>query len=152
MDIQFYANVAEIVGGILVVVTLIFLTVQIRQNTQAMRSTTIQSTMQSEMAFSNILVQNADVWEKMLTAQPLSEGEETRRAIVIYNTFMIDTESRWQQYRHGYLDVQNWEGRSSQLGHIVSLPIYQLWKHSPGALSHSPEFLALLEQHAESQL
>lgn len=146
MDIEFYANVAEIAGGAIVVVTLVFLTVQIRQNTQAMRSTTIQATMQSEMAFAQILVENADVWDKVLTAQPLTEGGETRTAIVLYNTFMIDTESRWQQYRHGNLHAQHWEGRFSQLNLVVNLPIYDIWIDTPGARSHSPEFLDLLAE------
>ncbi|MDH3990589.1 MAG: hypothetical protein OEV34_15755 [Gammaproteobacteria bacterium] len=45
MGLEYVANIAEIVGVILVVVTLVFLSLQIRQNTQALRSTTIQAVM-----------------------------------------------------------------------------------------------------------
>jgi hypothetical protein len=60
MALDQYANIAEIVGLVIVVVTLKFLTRQIRQGTKAIRSTTIQSVMQSEMAFSQILVEKSD--------------------------------------------------------------------------------------------
>ena len=60
MALDQYANIAEIVGLVIVVVTLKFLTLQIRQGTKAIRSTTIQSVMQSEMAFSQILVEKSD--------------------------------------------------------------------------------------------
>ena len=60
MALDQYANIAEIVGLVIVVVTLKFLTRQIRQGTKAIRSTTIQAVMQSEMAFSQILVEKSD--------------------------------------------------------------------------------------------
>ncbi len=144
MALDQYANIAEIVGVVIVVVTLVFLTLQIRQGTKAIRSTTIQSVMQSEMAFSQILVENSDTWDKILSAQPLSNGAETRKAIVLFNVFMIDTESRFHQFQSGYLDAQSWEGRLSTLPEMVGLPVYQLWRKSMGGLSHSADFLSLL--------
>lgn len=99
MALDYYANIAEIVGVILVVVTLVFLTLQIRQNTRALRSTTIQSVMQSEVAMMSILVENADTWEKIISGMPLASGEETRRAIVLFNVYMIETESRYHQFK-----------------------------------------------------
>ena len=143
--LEYYANIAEIVGIVLVVVTLVFLTLQIRQNTKAIRSTTIQAVMQSEMAFSNILVDNAATWEKVLTAAPLESAAETRKAIVLFNVFMIDTEVRYHQFLSGYLDAQSWKGRLSTLGDVVKLPIYPTWRRSLGGQSHAADFLRLLD-------
>ena len=145
MALDQYANIAEIVGVIIVIVTLVFLTLQIRQNTRAMRSTTIQSVMQSEMGFVSIIVENVGTWDKVVTGAPLSSGEETRKAIVLYNAFMIDTESRYHQYKSGYLDPQPWEARLDTLPDVVMLPTFELWRKSLGGLSHSAEFLELLD-------
>ena len=41
MTLEQYANLFEIVGGAIVVVTLIFLVIQLRQNTRALKSTII---------------------------------------------------------------------------------------------------------------
>ena len=144
------ANVAEIVGVVLVLVTLIFLTLQIRQNTRAIRSTTIQSVMQSEMAFSTLLVDNAKLWDKILSGTPLNDSAETRQAIVLFNVFMIDTETRFHQYLSGYLDEQSWEGRHGTLPEIARLPIFPIWRQSFGGLSHSRDFLDLVDAFEQS--
>ena len=44
MTLDQFANLAEIVGVVVVVVTLIYLTIQLRQNTQALHSTGAQAT------------------------------------------------------------------------------------------------------------
>ena len=107
--------------------------------------------MQSEMAFSQILVENSETWDKILSAQPLASGAETRKAIVLLNVFMIDTESRYHQFQSGYLDAQSWDGRLSTLPDIVDLPTYQLWRKSLGGLSHSADFLSLLDDQQKRQ-
>ena len=88
--LEYYANIAEIIGVVSVVVTLVFLILQIRQNTQAIRAETIQAVMQSEMALSTLLLDHAKVWDKVLSGLPLGDGAETRQAIVLYNSLMID--------------------------------------------------------------
>jgi hypothetical protein len=152
MPLDQIANLAEIVGVIIVIVTLVFLSLQIRQGTKAIRSTTIQSVMQSEMAFSKILVENSDTWDKILSAQPIPDGMEKRKAIVLFNVFMIDTESRYHQYQSGYLDAQSWQGRLSTLPEMVNLPLYPLWRNSVGGQSHSADFLSLLDKQLQRQL
>ncbi len=145
MPLDQIANIAEIVGVILVVVTLAFLTLQIRQNTAALRATTIQAAMQSEMEFANILVRDADIWDKVLSGIPLSERVETRKGIMLFNIFMIDTESRYHQVNAGFLDEQAWTGRMGTMWDVVRLPIYERWRHSMGGLSHSADFLKMLD-------
>lgn len=145
MDLDNIANVAEIVGVILVVVTLVFLTLQIRQNTDALMTTTMQAAMQSEMEFASIIIDNADVWDKVLSSKPLLAGEETRRGIILVNIFMIDTESRYHQFQAGYLDAQSWECRRGTLPEWVGLQIFEQWRYSLGGLSHSADFLQLLD-------
>ncbi len=148
MALDKFANIAEIVGVVIVIVTLVFLALQIRQGTKAIRATTIQAAMQSEMSFSQFLVENADIWDKILSAQPLASGTETRKSIILFNVFMIDTESRYHQFQSGYLDAQSWEGRLRTLPELVRLPVYQLWRKSPGGLSHSADFLSLMDKQS----
>ena len=149
--LDYYANVAEIIGVVLVVVTLVFLTMQIRQNTRAIRSTTIQAVMQSEMALSKILADNSAIWEKVLTAAPLQDGEEKRRAIVVYNVFMIDTETRYHQFKAGYLYEASWEGRLNILPEVIELPIFGPWRRSFGGARHSTDFLELIDGMAKEK-
>jgi hypothetical protein len=146
MALDQLANIADIVGATLVVVTLVFLTLQIRQNTRAVRATTIQAAMRSDMDFSSIILQEAGVWDKVLSGAPLESGKETRIAIILYNVFMTDTESRFHQFHAGYLDAQAWNGRFSTMRELVGLPIFVSWRTSPGGRSHSLDFLAILDK------
>ena len=146
--IEYYANIAEIVGVILVIVTLAFLTLEIRHNTRALRATAIQAVMQSEMALSSFLAEHADTWEKVLTGAQLEAGTEMRKAIIIFNVFMIDTENRYHQSLTGFLDAQSWESRKSTVPELVRLPVFPAWRQSPGGRSHAADFLAFIDELA----
>ena len=145
MPLEQIANIADIVGATLVVVTLVFLALQIRQNTRAVRATTIESTMQSEMKIAAIIIENAATWEKVITGAPIADGEETRKAMALYNVLMIDTESRYHQFKAGYLERQAWEGRVKTLPDVVRLPIFEKWRYSLGGLTHAADFLDFLD-------
>ncbi|MGI9262621.1 MAG: hypothetical protein ACR2QR_11330 [Woeseiaceae bacterium] len=140
------ANIAEIVGVTLVLVTLIFLTLQIRQNTRATRSTTIQAVMQSELAMAEIIFAHAEIWDQIITGAVPEEGINTRRAIMLFNVYMIDTETRFHQHISGFLDTQTWEGRLTSLPYLVTLPVYALWRESLGGRSHAVDFLELIDK------
>lgn len=144
--IETIANIAEIIGVTLVLITLIFLTLQIRQNTAAIRSTTIQAVMQSDMTFAQILVDNAGLWDRVLAGEMPKEGEETRRSIVLFNLFMIDAETLFHQFQYGLIDEQSWESRLSLLPHLVTLPVFSLWRESLGGRSHYRDFLEIVDR------
>ena len=146
MTLEVFANIAEIVGLALVLATLIFLTLQINQNTKALRSTAFQAVLQSEMAFATLVAEHASVWDKMMTSTALDSNEETRRAIILFNMYMIDTESRYHQFKTGYLESQAWEARHTTLPHFLALSIYEHWRDSLGAKSRSADFLELIDE------
>ncbi len=151
MTLDQLANMSEIIGATIVVVTLVFLTLQIRQNTKALRSASIQTALQAEIDIGSTIIENADVWDKVVTSAPLGRGAETRRAIGLYNLFMIETENRYHQHYSGYLASQSWEGRRGTLARMVALPVYKAWRSSVGGLSHSADFLELLDDLAKEQ-
>ncbi len=146
MDWVVAASIAEVVGAIAVVVSLIYLSIQIRAGTKATKAAAFQAVVQSEMDFASIVIENAGTWEKIVTDAPLSEGEETRAAIVLYNLFMLDSERRFHQYNAGYLEAAAWEGRLRSLPLVVKFSIFDRWKSSLGGMAHSADFLELLDE------
>ena len=88
---------------------------------------------------------HASIWDKIITSVPIDDGEETRKAIILLNIFMLDTESRYQQFLSGYLEPASWEGRRDILPEVVEYPIYDVWRKSPGGRNHSAQFLELLD-------
>ncbi len=146
MDWVVAASIAEVVGAIAVVVSLIYLSIQIRAGTKATKAAAFQAVAQSEMDFASIVIENAGTWEKIVTDAPLSEGQETRAAIVLYNLFMLDSERRFHQYNSGYLEASAWEGRLRALPLLVKFSIFERWKTSLGGMAHSADFLELLDE------
>ena len=142
------AAIAEILGLVAIVPSLIFVGVQLARANREARAATLQAAMFSEISYSFRFADHASVWDKVITGSPLSEGEELRRGVLLYNAFMTDTENRYHQFRGGYLDSQAWEARYSTLPEIVSLPIFEPWRNSPGGRNHSTGFLEMLDELA----
>jgi len=137
--------IGEIIGAIAVVVTLIYLSIQVRHSNREARASTLQAALRFEMEATGIIAQHGDIWDKVVTGKEIEEGGEMRTAIIIYNTVITEAENRYHQHKAGYLDQQSWDGRLASLQQIVKMPIYRTWKKSPGATNHSLDFLRLLD-------
>lgn len=142
------AYIAQVVSGIAVVLSLVYLAIQVRGNTKATKANAFQGVIRSEMELAAILIENAAVWDKVLKGEPIAEGEETRIAIILYNMFMLDTLRRYRQYSVGYLEAEAWKARRQTLPAIVSLPIFSIWRKSFGAQGHPTDFLEILDIYA----
>lgn len=150
MSIQDWAAIAEIVSAVAIVVTLIYLALQIRNSNRETRANTIQTAISNELEVAAVIASHAGIWDKVVTNDLLDDAVERRTGIVLYNLVMTEAENRYYQYRSGYLDVQAWEGRVASLRMLVRMNIYEPWKRSPGARGHSADFLGLLESLQES--
>ena len=105
---------------------------------------------EAELFVSATFATHAATWNKLLSGEPLADGEEYRTAIVLYNMSMIEAENRHQQFNAGYLSVESWEGTYASLQGMVNLPIYSDWRDTPGAIQHSADFLKLTDGLAEN--
>jgi hypothetical protein len=145
MSMQDWAAIADVIGAAAIVVTLIYLAVQIRDGNREARANTVQAAIRNEMEVGAVIAPHAGIWDKVLTGTPLDSGAEIRTAIILYNLLLTEAENRYVQFRSGYLDEQTWESRAASLHKIVQLPIYETWRRAPSSLNHSAEFLDALE-------
>jgi len=132
MSLEQLANIAEVFGMLVVAVTLIFLTLQMRQNTRALRSTTTQNANEMAVAIYNPIVADADLADLLLRGlrDPgvLTEAEMARFTAHWQNCFF--TWQNWFYQRHeGELDSGIWLGFSALLGDVFRTPgIQDFWK------------------------
>ncbi|MEJ2760741.1 MAG: hypothetical protein P8126_04195 [Gammaproteobacteria bacterium] len=141
-------SIADVVSGIAVIISLIYLSIQIRDNTKAARANAFQGVIRSEMELAAVFIENAAIWDKVVQGKTIADGEEMRIAIMLYNMFMLDTVRRYRQYSIGYLEAQAWEARRKTLPSIVKLPIFKEWRKSYGAHGQAADFLELLDDLA----
>jgi hypothetical protein len=135
-----WANIAEILGAIAVVVSLLFVGFQINDGNRATRAATEQAVLDAEMLFQAEVLRYAETWEKVVTGAPLAEGVEMRRGIVLYNMLHTHNENRFKQMQAGFVEFD-----PHTLLRPVDFAIYDRWTKSGGYVSRSPEYREFLD-------
>ena len=145
-------NIGDFLGGIGVVVTLAYLAIQIRKNTQSVRSSALDSVSSSISDFMDRVSQDpvlTDLWFAGLSGTvELSESENQR-----FNLLLLSLVRRWEnafhQGRAGVLESASWSGMGNGLTFVLSAPGAQAWwKRSRGLFS--PDFASFLERSVEA--
>ncbi len=121
--------IAEIVGAVAVVVTLIFLTLQIRRNTTSVR----------QQCYNDIMVRRQE-WYRLLSADPDMtrifwqgvSGErmsriDATRFMAFYTIVMGHLEDVFVQYQNGVVEKRIWDREARLLGGAISRPAFLLW-------------------------
>ena len=148
MTLEQLANLGELIGGIAVVASLIYLAIQVRQNTANVRSATLAT--------------NTDIWTSMLSqvAKPQfheayllgSSGTPDLKPHQILQFYLISRaifvafENQFYQHCQGTLDEEIYRGyERATRNQILAMPGFQAyWR----ANSHefSPKFVARVDQ------
>ena len=110
VNLQRYALIAEIVGGLAVVITLIFLILEIRANTEAVRINSYDQLVKDVAAWRLNLANNPHLLDVISRSgvEPISESESlpVRSAFIsLFQTY----ERAFIQFESGYLTELMWE-------------------------------------------
>ena len=150
--LQQLANLGEFIGAIAVVVSLIYLAAQIRQNTRAVRANTFQGVVDSLTSGIAEIARDAEVtriWIVGLSqSDELSEFDRGRFRLLILMA-VRKWENAFYQSRAGMLDYAQWEGILQDIRSIVRRPGFQnWWTETPDIVSS--EFREFIEELMES--
>ena len=133
MTLEDLGNVGEFLGGVAVVVSLLYLAVQIRQNTRSVRRSAYQaivsSSVQASVAFAND-EGLAELWAKgALEYSTLSSPERMRFASYAYGV-LRSYENLFYQYEQGALEAELWQGFHNMLARDLKAPGLVVWWES----------------------
>ena len=130
MDITTLAAWGEFLGGIAVVVSLIYLASQIRQNSRLLRASTASVTTNGGSFTSSLLAQDSELarifWAGMADRNSLSEPDRQRFDPLI----SIGMGTFFQEYdffRDGVLSDRVWRNRKKGLGWNFQQPGMRQW-------------------------
>lgn len=137
---ELLGNLGEFVGAIAVVLTLLYLAFQIRSNTQAVRSNTFQTVVDSLTGGISIIAQDAEltyIWVNGLSqSKDLSETERGRLRLLLLMAIRM-WENAFYQSEHGTLERSQWEGILRDILSIVHQPGFRhWWASTPGVVSN----------------
>ncbi len=144
MTLEQYASWAEIIGVIIVVVTLLYLTVQVRQGTHLMRSQSRQVLLNNTREHLLAYIDNVDLFEKLAGEEKLSPADQLRFS-VLWIINMRSREHEWFQYRDGTLDERAWLSYRQIIRLTLSSKRHRTWwKKHIGSLD--PDFVEMVDQ------
>ena len=163
--------IAEVVGVVAVVITLFYLSREVRANTNAMRAS---AGFDSTQTMSEL---NLTIAEWVLSDTKYQEDGEARLTGVIKKLYDPEAkpsdltpsdhlvigflhragfnkfEGEYYLYQHGFLDAAHWEARKAWIRGFISLPIAKVWwENEMRQSSFRPEFVAEISSREMAEL
>jgi hypothetical protein len=141
--------VAEAIGAIGVIVTLMYLAVQIRSNTQTVRATAFQEMDEGIRALNLVLAQDAElsrIWTNGLSDFDSLRGEEKVRFAGIANVFLRCIQNAEFQFQQGTLDGAVQASWLQQLRMVCQMPGFGTWWNRNEVYLYLPDFQELVER------
>lgn len=141
MGLQDLANAAEVVSGVVVAITLIYLVIQIRQNTASIRAENFARALDRVSAMQSALFENGELArlqaQGSLDPYKLTREERLRLTWWFFEAFGT-FEFMFHQARSGALPDEVWQRWSATIVWWVSFPGVQAWwRAMPAPFSQS---------------
>ena len=125
MNLNDLANLGQIIGAVAVVVSLIYVALQIRQNTNAVRSATAQVVHEHFAKWYQLVAADAELSKIVATGLrdygSLSEQEKAR-FIATFMAFLSYSQNAFLKWREKMLEPPLWMGWELLIMNLVSSP------------------------------
>jgi len=149
MTLEQYAYLAEIIGVILVVASLVYLARQIKQSSELLKSGSRQALLANDHSTAKVAIEDSDVFELATKAEKLSFRDQFRFSM-IWIMDMRNREHEYFQYRAGVLDEGAWKSYRQAMRISGSNARVQKWWKSIGRNAFDPDFVRMVDElHAE---
>ncbi len=152
MNIQELGSIGELIAAIATVLTLVYLAIQVRQNTRALKASTFQS-ISSELG-QNVkpVVETPDmamIFAKGTSAPDELTAEERVKLEAMYLGMFRRLESVFVQTELGSIDRKYVAGAEMSLISIIGMPFGRDWWQSAKAIFYQP-FVTYIDGQAQS--
>jgi len=147
MTLDEYAKLAEIIGVIVVIATLIYLSVQVRQGAVLLRSEARQAQVSLDLEIIYKWMEWPEIQESVGKSDKLSPDSKVRLYYWLIAFFRV-REHLWFQYRDGALDEDAWNSYRNVISFILSTQrTRRYWaEFSP---NFDPRFVKMIDQVLE---
>jgi hypothetical protein len=112
MNWEAVSAVGQSIGALAVVISLVYLAVQVRQNTRAVRAATYQEVMETALTFSVAVASDAATalaFHKGIAGADLTPGEEAQFTY-LFHAWLRVAENGHFHFQNGMLDEEVWNG------------------------------------------
>ena len=144
--------ISEALGALGVILTLVYLIRQIKQNTAATRSSAAASYSQASMSIANLLsrdVETNSLFYGFLDDPGQLSLDEKRRAEAIVSVYLHAMEEAFDLYREGTLTEEKWKSRYRQICWVTNRPGFRAYWDEFGAV-YAQSFAKIVDETMES--
>ncbi len=139
------SSIAEILSSVAILITLVYLVVEIQQNAEATQADTRQAMLASDQQFLELYVDSPEL-NLLQYKEELSDDERIRLSFLL-NTFVRMRENNWLQYRNGVLDDVTWRAYQLALVAAFSAPQSRAWWRNFGVdRVFDSQFISLVDE------
>lgn len=130
MDLESLAHLADIAASVAVVLSLIFVGIQVRQNTRAIRATTYNAVVHNSIAILTPMYANAEFTEYLVRVQSnpdaATPAEKLRFHINMLTAFR-HWDNLYYQFRNGMLEAEMWQSYNHTMTGWISNRAWRDW-------------------------
>ena len=139
MDRERRREVFEAIGLLAIVASLVFLAIEINQNTNALYGQSRQSVLEAAQNELFILVEHPEISLSVVKEGPLTPEENVRLDAYLAATLRA-REYAFLQYQDGAIDKEQWDAEISVTKSIMNAERVRKWWSIVGRNNSSPEF------------
>ncbi len=149
MTLEDLGNIGEFIGAIAVVLSLVYLAVQIRQNTNAVRSGTHQATLDAAQRINNALMQYPEFASLLVKANTDYESL-TRDERVRFAAFADQYFETWQtsflNHTRTLIDFDTWRAMDISYVRQLSPALLHFWE------KERDRYVRAFQEHVDSSI
>ena len=122
MNWEAISAIAEVIGLVVIVASLVYLALQIRQNTNAIQSGTREAFLNALQNVNSFALENSDVWHRGAFEGEQLDGEDLTRYVTIVHSALNAYEALYSEYLAGNVEQPFWEGKVRQMRWVFTHP------------------------------
>lgn len=153
MNLQDLGNIGEFLGAIGVIVSLIYLSLQIRHNTRAVNASSNHSMDQSFASFLTLLIENpraAEIFSKGVGALDALDDGERNTFYSLLSMLFKNFENAFLHYQQGLIDKSQFSAWATAVGWYAGFPGANAWWQNRRGV-FTPEFREFVEARYAAQ-
>lgn len=144
MKIEKLSAWAELISSVAIVVTLVYLAIQVQQNTAALNAQSRQSVLTSAQTEILAVLDHPEMALAITRPGPMTP-EENVKLDAFLGASLRAREFSWLQFRSGLIDNEQWQTERTVLGVILSAPRTRLWWTKVGRGQFSAAFAGFVD-------
>jgi hypothetical protein len=148
MKLSKLADITEIVTSIAILATLVYLAVEIDQNTKALNGQTRQAVLDASQVEIFEFADNPELVNNIIREEPLSEAENVQLHMALIATMRL-REFSWLQFNEGTIDQSQWATEYGVMRILLGTPRTRHWWITLGRPAFSTEFVAFVDESLE---